>query len=781
MSKPGMNNLIGKSIKRVEDFRFLTGQGRYTDDLQMDNVLHAVFVRSPHAHARIKSVNLSLAKNMQGVRCVLHGEALAKAGLQPIDTLSHTGAVKIHNKDGSELPDQRRWPLARKKVRFVGEPVAVVVAQSLFEAQDAAETIEIEYEVLEAVIGIDNALRSDAPLVWDELPSNICADHESGDRTAVDKAFATADKMVSVDVEYPRHVVAFMEPRSVVAEYNTEDQTYKIYAGGQSPHWVQAGIAEVLMEPVDKIRVILPDTGGGFGARTWIYPEMPVIAFLAKLAGSTVRWTPERWESFVSDTQSRDHRIRISLSIDENCRITGLRLSSIWRVGAYLAPRSVWLHATYMALVACGSYRIPAIHYELQAVFTNTATVAAFRGVGRAETLYALERAMDEAARQLNMPVIEFRKINLLHSNELPWLTPTGATYDAGDYARNLELLLEQVDLQGYAKRSAESRHRGLHRGMGYSVFVDSVGGAPNEFAEVRVVDDIVEVRVGTKSIGTSHETVFVQVLATRLGIAMDQIRFVDGDTGLVKTGSGTHASRSLRYAGTAMIRSVEKLLDQAKESAAEVLEVRTGDLQYQDGNFHVPGTDRSVNLFEIARIEQQNGNLLQSEDEFVSSEVIFVSGAQVCEVEVDSETGRILLDRFIAVSDPGVVVNPMVAEGQVHGGVANGAGHALLECAVYDSSDGQLLTGSFLDYAIPRADDLPMIECLWNAVPTEENPLGVKGVGEIGITGAPAAIMNAVCDALKEFGKIDIQMPATPERVWQAIRQAKMKHKGKD
>lgn len=776
-----MNSLIGKSVTRVEDFRFLTGRGRYTDDLQMENFLHAVFIRSPHAHARIKSVNLNSAKNMQGVRYVLHGEALAKAGVQPIDTLNHTGAVKIHNKDGTELPDQRRWPLARKKVRFVGEPVAVVVAQSLFEALDATEAIEIEYEVLDSVIEIDNALQSSAPLVWDELTSNVCADHESGDRTAVDKALATADKVVSVDVEYPRHIVAFMEPRSVIAKYNTEDQTYQIYTGGQSPHWIQASIAELLMEPVDKVRAILPDSGGGFGARTWTYPEMAVLAFLAKMTNSTVKWVPERWESFVSDTQSRDHRIRISLSLDKNCKVTGLRLSSIWRIGAYLAPRSAWLHATYMALVASGAYRIPAIHYELLAVFTNTATVAAFRGVGRAETSYALERAMDEAARQLNMSVIEFRKINLLHSSELPWLTPTGANYDAGDYARNLELLLEHVDLEEYTKRCEQSRYRGLHRGMGYSVFVDSVGGAPNEFAEIRVVDEIVEVRVGTKSIGTSHETVFVQVLASQLGIAMDKIRFIEGDTGLVKNGSGTHASRSLRYAGTAIVQSADKLLDQAKELAAEMLEVRASDLQYREGTFQVPGTDHRVNLFEIARIAQQSGNILQSDDEYVSDQIIFVSGAQVCEVEVDPETGRIVLDRFITVSDPGVVVNPMVAEGQVHGGVANGVGHALLEHAVYDSSDGQLLTGSFLDYAIPRADDLPMIECLWNAIPTQENPLGVKGVGEIGITGAPAAIMNAVYDALKEFGNIVIQMPATPERVWQAIRQAKMKLKGKD
>ncbi len=774
-----MTDYIGKSVLRFEDKRFLSGEGHYTADLRFDKQLHAVFLRSPYPHARIKSINLTNALGFPGVRAIFHGEALAKAGLQPINTLNTVGEFALRNRDGSLLPDPRRWPLARKKVRFVGEPVAIVVADKEDQARDAVEAVQVDYEVLEPVMEFQDALHADSALVWDELSSNICVDYESGDRDGVDAAFQVAKTVVSVDAEYPRHVVAFMEPRTVVAEFNAQEDRFVVYTGGQSPHWMQAGVAEVLNVDKERVRIVIPDTGGGFGARTWIYPEMAVLGYAAQQTGQPVKWTAERWESFATDTQSRDHSMRITLSFDENCKITAIRLSSHWRLGAYLAPRSVWLHATYMALVQCGIYKIPLSHYELKGAFTNTAQIAAFRGVGRAESSYAVERAMDCAAAQLKVSATELRSWNMIRLTDLPWTAPTGAKYVSGNYERGWEKIIDDFDLDAYRERCRISHQSGQCRGIGYSVFLDSTGGAPNEYAEVRVLNESVEVRVGTKSIGTSHETVFAQVLASQLQIDLNKVKFIDGDTDLVKTGSGTHASRSLRIAGAAIVHCVEKVIEQAKEVVADHLEVRAGDIEYGGGIFRVAGTDRCMGLFDVSASMETKGNSLSAEHEYCASDHVYVSGAQSCEVEVDPETGTVRIDRIVSVSDPGVLVNPQVAEGQIHGGIVNGIGHALLEKAEYDPSSGQLVTASFMDYAIPKADDVPQIECHWNAVPSDENPLGVKGIGEIGITGAPSAIMNAIHNALKHFGEVEIQMPATSERVWKAIHHARMKKRG--
>lgn len=769
-----MTDLIGKSILRVEDERLLTGEGTFTDDFSFEGELFACFVRSPYAHARIRSIDVSVAARMPGVRFVANGETLVKAGLQPIDSLTRNPNFPICNKDGSPLPDIRRWPLAREKVRVVGEAVAAVVADSVQAARDAAEAILVDYEPIEAVVDVDHAQSPKSPLIWEELDSNVCVDCEHGDPSAVDAAFAEAHNVVSMTLEYPRHIVAFMEPRAVVARYDKDTERYEVRCGSQSAHWHQAGIAEILNVPIDQVRVISSDTGGGFGARAMTYPEFAVVAWLSQQTGSVVRYTLDRSESFLTDSQSRDHRLTVELAVDECGTMTALRLSSVWRLGAYLNPRSVWLYALYMQLVRCGLYRIPTSYCQIKGMFTNSANIGAFRGVARAEACYALERVVDKAAHELGIDPITFRNMNTIQPHEMPWTASSGARYSAGDYPANFQMLLEHIDWVEYEQRREASAQNGMHRGLGFATYVDSVGGSPNEFAEVLVDGEIVELKVGTKSIGVAHETVFAQLVASRLQIPMERIRFVEGDTDRVTMGNGTHASRSLRIGGSAIHFSAEKVLKKAREFAAEYLEVSSNDLEYDSGLFCVSGTDRQISLFDVAKlIRKESGDDLIAAHEHVTQGHMYASGCQACEVEIDAETGEVRIDRFLTVCDPGKIYNPMVVEGQVHGGIAQGIGHAILEKAQYDSLTGQLVSGSFMDYTLPRADDMPMFESFWNPVETDENPLGTKGVGELGITGSPAAIMNAITDALRPLGVTDIQMPATSESLWRLIRNA--------
>ncbi len=761
-------------MSRVEDERFLSGSGRFTDDLQFDDALTAVFIRSPYAHAKIRSIDASVAIRMPGVRLFADGEMLVKAGMKPIDALNRSEEYPVHNRDGSQLPDVRRWPLAIEKVRFIGESVAVIVAQSKIQALSAAESVEVEYEPLEAVIDSERGMRLDAPLVWDQLDSNICVDCEYGDSNAVNKTFAEAAHVISLEVDYPRHIISFMEPRAVVAQFDRRRQRVEVYCGSQSAHWHQIGLAEMANWPVSKIRVISPDTGGGFGARAVAYPEYAVIAWLAASEGRTVKWVADRSESFTTDSQSRDHQLAVKLAVNKSYEMTAIQLKSLWRLGAYLNPRSVWLHAHYINHMLCGVYKIPAYHFCLQGVFTNTATIGAFRGVARAEASYAIERVVEKAARQLGIDSSEFRLNNMIGTKEQPFKTATGARYFATDFIGNYKMVLAEVDWDLYLKRKNVSAKHGKLRGIGFSAYVDSVGGAPNEFAEITVDNGNVEARVGTKSIGTSHETVFGQLLASQLQIPIERVRVKDGDTDELPNGSGTHASRSLRIGGTAIHYGVLKILEKARQFSAEQLEVATSDIEYAQGDFRVSGTDRCLSLFSVAELMWKKGDQLTATHEHQIEGPAYTSGSQVCEVEIDPETGCVSIERLVTVNDPGRIVNPQVVEGQVHGGLAQGIGHALLEEARYDESTGQLLTGSYMDYTLPRADNIPQMECLWNEVPTDENPLGVKGVGEIGIMGAPSAIMNAIDDALKELGCESCQMPATPERIWQMIEKAK-------
>ena len=765
------NEYIGKPIARLEDERLLRGQGQFTDDYSMENQCHAVFVRSHHAHARIESIDTAAAAKMPGVNRIVHGEDLVGMDLKPINPLTRSDNYPVRNKGDAALPDVRRWPLAHRKVRFVGEPVAVVVADSIQQALDAADQVKIDYEVLQSVTTCEQAFDESAPLVWEELKSNTCVDLEYGDSAKVDSAFLAAKHLVSMDVIFPRHIVSYLEPKGVLARYDSKSCRYEIICGGQSPHWHQAGIAEMLNVPQDSVRVIMPDTGGGFGARTSPFPEYAVIACMSKLAGRPVKWIADRSECFTADTQSRDQSMTVTLAVNADHNITAVRLVSQWRLGAYLHPRSIWLHASYMYLMLCGVYRIPAAHYELKGAFTNTAPIGAFRGVARAEVSYALERIVDFAAQSIGIDRLELRKKNLIKQSELPWETPTGAQYRSADFLQNFKMLHQALDYSKYESRCRKSKSMGNLRGIGYSMFIDSVGGTPNEFAEINVTGQYVEAKVGTKSTGTGHETVFAQLVASQFQLPLDRVRIIDGDTDLVSKGSGSHASRSLQIGGSALFCSGQKTLARAKCVAAELLETALSDIQYESGFFKVPGTDRRIGLFEIAEHLSVKGEpLVESEEYFVSGRM-FSSGCQACEVEIELETGHVRVDKFVAVSDPGVVFNPNIVTGQVHGGIAHGVGHALLENVHYDVDSGQLLTGSFMDYAIPRADELPFIETIWNPIETKDNPVGVKGVGETGTMGSPAAIMNAVADALKPYGELDLQMPMTAEQIWKHTR----------
>ncbi len=766
-------NFIGKPVQRLEDERFLRGQGNYTDDFSIPGTLHAVFVRSPYAHARIGSIDGSAAAQMPGVIAFADCGTLQTEGLKPIDPLTHSEQFLVRNRGNRLLPDVRRWPLASGKVRFVGEPVAVVVAKCAAEAMDAAEAVMIEYEPLPSVIDFQDAVSTDAPPIWEELDSNVCVDLKSGDETKVDEAICKAAMVVSMDVEFPRHAVAYMEPKAVLARYDSAGGKFEIHCGGQSPQWHRTGIAEMMGVAVDAVRVISPDTGGGFGARTFPYPEYAVAALMARMTGCPVKWLADRSECFATDTQSRDQSMTITLAINEDHRMTAVRLSSRWRLGAYLHPRSVWLHSSYMYLMMCGVYQFEAAHYELKGVFSNTAPIAAFRGVARAETSYALERVVERAAQRLKIDPLEFRRMNLIAQSQMPWTTPTDANYSAADIHGNIDTLVAMMDLQGFVQRCHKSKKNAKMRGIGYSVFIDSVGGTPNEFAQIEVIGDIVEARVGTKSTGMGHETVFAQLLASKLKLPLQRIRIVDSDTDKVRQGAGSHASRSLQIGGSALFQSAEILLEIGHKFASQLLEVAIEDIEYRSGCFSVAGTDRNISLFEIARSARQNGESVVASQEYFVSERIYASGAQACEVEVDIETGQVFIEHFWAVSDPGVIFNPLIVDGQVHGGIAHGIGHAVLEKAQYDLDNGQLLSGSFLDYAIPRADDMPSFDTDVNPIRTDANPVGVKGVGETGIIGAPAAVINAIENALSSslHTAANIQMPAMPEKIWRTIK----------
>ena len=766
-----MATYVGRPLPRLEDRRFLLGQGRYTADLDLPGEVHAVVLRSPHAHAEITRIDAAVALAAPDVLAVHTSADLQSAGIGPIPSLTATPPFRFANADGSGMADGSQYPLALDRVRYVGEPIAMVVARTPAAARDAAELVEVSYRPLPAVATIEAALADDAPLLWPELPGNRSFQWEAGDSGAVAEQLRTAAHVVELEVEYPREIVAFMEPRAAVGSYDPAEDRYTLHAGCQSAHQLRAALGRILAVPEENVRVVVPDVGGGFGARNVAYPEFILVLFAAKALGRPVKWVAERSESFVSDTQARSQRLRGALALDQDGRFLALRVGSTWRHGGYLTPRSVFVLIHWMAPMVCGPYRVPAHHFTLDGVFTNTTPIAAYRGIARAELTYLLERLVDAAARQTGIERIELRRRNLIAPAEMPWRSPTGAVYPPARFERSLDLGLAAIDWAGFPGRRAEARARGRLGGIGAAVYIENAGGAPAEFARVRIGGDgAVHLHVGTQDLGMGHETVFAQVLADVLGVDPEAVRVVDGDTALIETGFGAHGSRCARIGGGAVLQSGRAAIEVGRALAAELLEAAATDIAFEGGSYVISGTDRRIGLFEVARAAEDRGEPLLAAETFETPGPSYPSGCQLCEVEVDPETGRITIERHVMIADPGTVLNPLIVDGQLHGGIAQGIGQALLERVAYDPRTGQLLSGSFMDFAMPRADDVPMLTTALDPVANQDNPLGVKGIGESPTTGSPPAVVNAVLDALGEVGVTALDMPLTPERVWRAL-----------
>ena len=763
---------IGRRVARKEDHRLLTGRGRFTDDLAGPGTARAVMVRSPHPHARILGVDASAARAMDGVLCVLTGMDIEEK-IGPIPTLARTPPFARLNRDGSPMPDPGQPALATTKARYAGEPVAMVVAGTVAQALDAADAVAVEYEPLPAVTTYEQA-RAPAVPVWEDNPRNVTFDREQGDREATDAAFAVAAHVVEVTLANNRVTPLFLEPRSAIASHDSESDTWTLTLGCQTAHGMRGHLATMLGIEPERLHVVVPDTGGGFGARGTPYPEFAVLLAAAQRTGRTVHWAATRAESFLTDAQSRDHLLHGALAIDSQGRFTAMRALVEWRHGAYISPRGFTTMTDYLIPTMGGSYRIPAGCIEMRGYPSNTTPQAAYRGIGRVESNYLAESLVDAAAAATGIDRIEIRRRNLVSPHEMPWTALGGFVYHGGDFRANLDRAVDAIDMADFAARRAESAARGRLRGIAAAPYVENDGGAPADYAKVEAhADGTVTVFAGTQNFGMGHETVYAQIAADRLGIDFDAVHFIDGDTARVKEGFGSHGSRSMRIGGTACVMGADSMVERGRSLAGEMLEAASGEIGYDTGVFSVTGSNRSVTLAEVARFAAERGEALSGEQRFTTERGSLGNGAAACEVEIDPETGAVEIVRYVIVCDTGRTINPLLAEGQLHGGAAQGIGQAALEQVVYDPDSGQNLTGSLMDYAIPRADDLPALEVVMTEVAETDNPLGVKGIGEGPTTGAPAAVMGAVRDALSTVGTTTIDMPVTPEDVWRAIRTA--------
>lgn len=783
---------IGAAVKRKEDFRFLTGRGTYTDDINRHGQTYAYILRSPHASAKIKSIDTSKAKQAPGVVAVFTGADYAadgKGGL-PCGWL-------IHSKDGSPMVEPPHPPLVADFVRHIGDQVAVVIAETKAQARDAAELISVEYEELKPVIDTADALKSGAAQVWPQAKGNLCYDWHLGDQAAVDAAFAKAAHVTKLDLVNQRLIPNAMEPRAAVADFDRATGEYTLYTTTQNPHVIRLLMgAFVLQIPESKLRIVAPDVGGGFGSKIFHYAEEAILTWAAGKLGRPIKWTAERSESFMSDAQGRDHVSHAELAMDKDGKFLGLRVSTIANMGAYLSTFSTCVPTYLYGTLLAGVYSTPAIYVEVKAVFTNTVAVDAYRGAGRPEATYLLERLVDKAAREMKMDRLEIRRKNFIPADAFPYQTPVALQYDSGDYQSTLAIAEKTADVAGFEKRRAEAKARGKLRGIGFSTYLEACGIAPSavvgslgaraglyETASVRVhPTGSVTMFTGTHSHGQGHETTFAQIISSTLGLPLESIEVVHGDTNKIPFGMGTYGSRSLAVGGSALVKALDKITTKAKRIAAHLMEANVADVEFKDGVFTVAGTDKSIPFGQVALTAYVPHNYPITELEPGLEETAFYDplnftypgGCHICEVEIDPETGVTQVVNFTAVDDIGRVINPMIVEGQVHGGLAQGIGQALLEGAVYDNSTGQLLSGSYMDYCMPRADDLCSFTVATHNTMCTHNPLGSKGVGEVGAIGSTPAVINAVLDALAPVGVSDITMPATPHKVWQAIQAAK-------
>ncbi len=772
---------IGQSVRRIEDPRLVQGSGRYADDVTLPRQAYAVVVRSPHAHARIRGIDARAARAASGVLAVLTGDDLARDGVGHLPT-----DASRKRADGSPAVTTPRPALARERVRHVGEPVALVVADTMDTAVDAAERVAVDYEPLPAVSATADARTPGAPLVWDHAQDNVAFVWEAGNADAVPRGFATATHVTKLDFVVTRVAAAPLEPRAAVGEYDRRSGRYTLYTGTQHPHALRTQLAEGIFKvPQTQLHVLTGDVGGSFGMKSGVYPEVVLVLWAARRLGRPVKWTSDRREGFVTDEHGRDNVSTAELAVDATGTFLALRVAIGLNIGAYLTPRSAGPGTNNVGGVA-GMYTTPAIHVQTTGIFSHTTPTGPYRGAGRPEATYAIERIIDVAARELGVDPIELRRRNLIPSPAMPFKTGLVFTYDSGDFARGMDLALEAADASGFEKRRLEARQRGALRGLGIANAIEVAGGpytALNpDTAQVRVnADASVTVFAGSTSMGQGNETAFAQIVGDRLGVPVERIQVLWGDSDLLDAGRGNGGSGALSVGGSAVARATDRIVERGRRIAARLLEAAPEDIGLHDGRFTVAGTDRGVTFAAVARAAYQPRQLppglepgFSETAAFAPPAVTFPNGCHVCEVEIDEATGASRIVRYTVVDDVGRMVNPMLVKGQIHGGVAQGLGQALFEDLTYDPATGQLLAGTFMDYAMPRAEDVPSFDVSSHEVPTAVNPLGAKGVGEAGTVGALPAFMNAVNDALAPLGVRHLDMPATPGRVWRAIRDAR-------
>jgi aerobic carbon-monoxide dehydrogenase large subunit len=762
---------IGQPVRRKEDLRLVTGRGEFSDDINAPGQAYGYVLRSPHAHAVIRGIDAAAALAAPGVLAVLTGRDFVADGLKPIPNTPNPRDVPLTNRDGRPVAQPPDYPLAVDKVRHAGEGVALIVAETRAAALDAAELVQVDYAPLPAVVSVADALATSTPAIWDEAPDNVCCDGDRGDKAAVDAAFARAAHVTRMEIRNNRVTGLPLEPAAALCLYDAATSSYTLRAGGQGILIQKRALCGVFGVGEDQVRVICRDVGGGFGTKNLIYREYVLVVWAARRLGRPVKWRGERSEAFFFDPYGRDLTSVAELALDAEGKFLAVRTHNIQNLG------SQTLHLVPLArgaAVTNGVYAIPAIHARLQAVFTNTTPTSTYRGAGRPEAMFIIERLIDTAAAEMGLDRVELRRRNFIEPTMLPFVNMMTTRYDSGEFAANMARALELIDAGSFAARRKEAKKRGKRRGLGFANYIETATGIPPERAVVKVLPEgRVTVTLGTQASGQGHETAFAQCITDWLGVPFEAIELVHGDSDIVKMGSGSHSCRSMRLGGLLMGRAADEIVARGRKLAARALQADAAQIAFARGRFHVAGTERAIGLFEAARLagELDEPELtLEASAEITTMMPTFPNGCHAVEVEVDPETGAVMIERYVGIDDVGRVVNPLIVDGQMHGSTVQGLGQALLENCVYDR-DGQLLSGSFMDYAMPRAHMFPSFKVENNEVLAPSNPLGVKGAGEGGSTGAPPAVINAIVDALREFGVRDVPMPATSERIWHAIQ----------
>ncbi len=770
---------VNQSVERKEDFRLITGTGQYTDDISLEGQLYGYMLRSPVAHARLLSIDVEAARQAPGVVDIILGRELKADNANQLPCM-----IPLKNRDGSNRADPGHPVLATEKVCHVGDNIAFIIAESLVQAKDAAELVEVDFDELDAVVDTATANNGSQPLVHDDVPNNVAFDWAQGNEDAVRDAFAKAAHVTEIELVNNRVVVNSMEPRGLIADWDAEAGKMTVRMGTQGGWVLRSLLANAILHiPEEKIRVITPDVGGAFGMKLFFYSECAVAVWASRKLGRPIKWIGERSDAFLSDTQGRDHVTRAAIALDTDHKVIALKVETNANIGAYHSTFGPMIPTMAAVKVMPGVYDIPNFHYHCIGVFTNTVPVDAYRGAGRPEAIYIIERLMDKAARELGLTQAEIRRRNFIPVSAIPYKTATGCLYDSGEFERLMDRALEVSDWNGFDAREKQSAARGKRRGIGMCYYIEATAGNPTETATIRFTeDDRVTVAVGTQSSGQGHSTAYAQIVAERLGVPFEKIEIIQGDTDKIRTGGGTGGSRSLTAQGPAIHAASDEVIRKGKELAGHFLEAATVDIEFSAdaGDFSIAGTDRRIGIMELAHRARGLGELpenlaegLDTEASFTVDAFTYPNGCHIAEIEVDDLTGQTEVVRYVIVDDFGTIVNPALVRNQVIGGVGQGIGQALTEHTVY-GDNGQLLTGSFMDYGIPRADNIPLdLHYETIEVPCTMNPMGVKGCGEAGCIGAPPAIMNALIDALSDLGVPHLDMPATPGRVWEAIREA--------